>query len=430
MRTDTHTLAASAFSKPILHWLDDDKLNLSWLALLAPSVRSTVPDWLFGLAENREGPVKLDSFSAPAAGAQEALQRPSRASRLNVGLLSIATAVPPHVITQRDAITGVSEIFSHQFNDFDRIAAVFASAGIAERHVTRPFDWYFGAHGWPERTAAYLDGAVALFIEAAQRALDRAGITADAVDAVVSVSSTGIATPSIEVRALKTLGFRRDVQRVPVFGLGCAGGVAGLAVGAGLAMARPGGVVLLVAVELCSLAVRRDQATKANMVALALFGDGAAAVLLSSGPGGLVRVVETGDHTWADTLDIMGWKVDPVGFGVIFDQSIPAFAYERLGPAIDAILEAQAKQRRDIGRFVCHPGGRKVLEAIEGALGLEPMTLDHEREILRRFGNMSAPTALFVLERALQAGLPEHAMLVALGPGFTVSTATLARSAA
>jgi alkylresorcinol/alkylpyrone synthase len=367
--------------------------------------------------------------SARRAGAQEALQ-PQRASRLDVGVLSIATAVPTHTITQRDAVRGVTEVFVNQFSDFDRIAAVFASAGIAERHVTRPFEWYFGAHGWPERTAAYLDGALALFIEAAQRALDRAGIAADAVDTVVTVSSTGIATPSIEARALGALGFRPDVQRVPIFGLGCAGGVTGLAVGADLAMARPGGAVLVVVVELCSLAVRRDQATKANMVALALFGDGAAAAVLTSQPGGKVRIVDTGQHTWADTLDIMGWQVDPVGFGVIFDQSIPAFARERLGPAVDAILEAQALRRCDIGRFICHPGGRKVIEAIEGALGLDPRSLDHEREVLRYFGNMSAPTALFVLERALAAGLPELALLMALGPGFTVSTATLARGAA
>jgi alkylresorcinol/alkylpyrone synthase len=347
-------------------------------------------------------------------------------SRLDVGLLSVATAVPPHVVAQRDAIRGVTEVFGQQFSDFDRIAAVFATAGIMERHVTQPFAWYFGAHGWPERTAAYLDGALALFVEAAGSALARAGIPADAVDAVVTVSSTGIATPSLEARALGALGFRSDVQRVPVFGLGCAGGVAGIAIGADLATARPGGVVLVVAVELCSLAVRRDQATKANMVALALFGDGAAAAVLAAGRSGSARIVETAHHTWPGTLDIMGWQVDPVGFGVIFDQSIPAFARERLGPAVDAILESQALQRGDIGRFVCHPGGRKVVEAIEGALGLVPRSLDHEREVLRRFGNMSAPTVLFVLERALAAGLPEHAMLLSLGPGFTVSTVTLA----
>ncbi|MBO0764544.1 MAG: type III polyketide synthase [Hyphomicrobiaceae bacterium] len=351
-------------------------------------------------------------------------------SRLDVTLLSIATAVPPHVMGQREAIKAVETVFADQFGDFDRIAAIFASAGIAERHITRPLDWYFGGHGWPERTAAYLDGALALFVEAAGKALDRAGIAADAVDSVVTVSSTGIATPSLEARALASLGFRRDVQRVPVFGLGCAGGVAGLALGADLAMARPGSVVLVVAVELCSLAVRRDQATKANMVALALFGDGAAAAVLTSGRvgegGRAARIMDSGHYTWPGTLDIMGWKVDPVGFGVIFDQSIPAFAREHLGASLDAILSAQGLARSDIDRFVCHPGGRKVVEAFEGALGLRPGSLDYEREVLRRYGNMSAPTVLFVLERALESGLPERAMLIALGPGFTVSTATLA----
>ena len=208
--------------------------------------------------------------------------------------------------------------------------------------MVKPADWYYGVHGWPERTTAYLEGALALFIEAAGKALDRASITADAVDTIVTVSSTGIATPSLEARAMRALGFRSDVRRVPVFGLGCAGGVAGLSIGADLAMARPGSVVLVVAVELCSLAVRRDQPTKANMVALALFGDGAAAAVLTSAPGDAVRVVETGHHTWPDTLDIMGWKVDPVGFGVIFDQSIPVFARERLAEALDAILRDQS----------------------------------------------------------------------------------------
>ena len=368
--------------------------------------------------------------SARGAGAQEALRPPSRASRLDVGLLSIATAVPPHVVTQRDAVKGVAEVFSHQFNDFDRIAAVFASAGIAERRVTRPFDWYFGAHGWPERTAAYLDGALALVHRSGAKALDRAGITADAVDTVVTVSSTGIATPSLEARALGALGFRRDVQRVPVFGLGCAGGVAGLAWGQTWLWRVPAAWCWWLPSSCArwrSGAIRPPRPTwwRSRCLATArrprCSPRDRAARCVSSRPGTI-----PGPIPWTS----WGGRSIPVGFGVIFDQSIPAFAYERLGPAIDAILEAQAMQRRDIGRFVCHPGGRKVVEAIEGALGLEPRSLDHEREILRRFGNMSAPTALFVLERALQAGLPEHAMLVALGPGFTVSTATLARGAA
>ncbi len=362
----------------------------------------------------------------PALREHPSQGRPGK-SRLDVGVLSVATAAPVHVVTQQAVVAGVRQVFSDQFEDFARIAGVFVSAGIRERRVVKPSDWYYGAHGWPERTAAYLEGALALFIEAASKALDRANVAADEVDAIVTVSSTGIATPSLDARALQALGFRSDVRRVPVFGLGCAGGVAGLAIGADLATARPGSVVLVVAVELCSLAVRRDQPTKANMVALALFGDGAAAAVLTSAGGGAVRVVETGHHTWPNTLDIMGWKVDPVGFGVIFDQSIPTFARERLADALDAILGDQSLARSDIGRFVCHPGGRKVLEAIEGALSLAPGSLDHEREVLKRFGNMSAPTVLFVLERALQAGLPERTMLLSLGPGFTISTATLVR---
>jgi alkylresorcinol/alkylpyrone synthase len=166
------------------------------------------------------------------------------------------------------------------------------------------------------------------------------------------------------------------------------------------------------------------------MVALALFADGAAAAVLAAGESGIARILDAGHHTWPDTLDIMGWRIDPVGFGVIFDQSIPVFARDNLRGALDGILASQKLATGDIGRFVCHPGGRKVVEAIEGCLELEAGSLDHEREVLRRFANMSAPTALFVLERALAAGLPERSMLMALGPGFTISTATLERAAA
>jgi alkylresorcinol/alkylpyrone synthase len=187
--------------------------------------------------------------------------------------------------------------------------------------------------------------------------------------------------------------------------------------------------VLVVAVELCSLAVRRDLPTKGNMVALALFGDGAAAVVLRNAPGGLIRISGAAHHTWPDTLHIMGWRVDPTGFGVIFDQSIPAFTRDHLAVAIDGILAAQGLRRSDLSRYVCHPGGRKVLESIEMAMDLPPMSLDHEREVLRSYGNMSGPTVLFVLERTLAAKTPERALLTALGPGFSISTVTLAAAA-
>lgn len=355
--------------------------------------------------------------------------RPAEKPALDVGLLSLVTAAPPHTVPQAEILEVTRRIFGGRFRDFDRIERMFAATGIDERRLTLPLEWYYGAHGWPERMAAYIEGADALFAEAATKALDAARVTPEEVDTIVTVSSTGIATPSLEARAMTRLGFRRDVRRVPVFGLGCAGGVAGLALGAELAAARPGSIVLVVTIELCSLAVRLDEATKANMVAMALFADGAAAAVLAAGENGAARILDTGHHTWPDTLRIMGWRVDSVGFGVIFDKSIPPFARDNLRPAVDRILAAQGLAADDIDRFVCHPGGRKVIESLEGALELDAGSLDHEREVLRRYANMSAPTALFVLERALAAGLPEKSLLMALGPGFSISTATLGRAA-
>ena len=286
-------------------------------------------------------------------------------------------------------------------------------------------DWYFEQRSWPERTAAYLQGAVDLFVDAAQKALAGAGLAAEEVDTIVTVSSTGIATPSLEARAMGRLDFRPGVARVPVFGLGCAGGVSGLAIAARLARASPGSVVLFVCVELCTLAARLDELTAANMVATALFGDGAAACVLSTGAKGLRTVEAAGEHTWPDTLGIMGWNVDPQGFGVIFDRSIPVFTIANLGEALDGMLARMGLDRDRIDRFVCHPGGAKVIEALETALDLGQGALDREREVLADHGNMSAPTALFVLERVLADPPKPRLMMSALGPGFTASCLSL-----
>ena len=341
---------------------------------------------------------------------------------------SLATAVPQYVMTQAEIGERTRRVFGLKMPSYDRIAPVFDNAGIATRHAVRPGSWYEEPHTWTDRTAVYLDEATDLFVRATRLALQRAGIAASEISTIVTVSSTGIAAPSLEARAAKALGFLPHVRRVPVFGLGCAGGVTGLALAARLAEAEPGRNVLLVAVELCTLAVRLDQLTKANIVALALFGDGAAAVILRAGDaGGLVQVGGGEEHTWPDTLNIMGWNVDNQGFGVIFDRSIPPFALDNLAPAVDAMLSRQSHARHDIGRFICHPGGQKVIEAIEQSLALDDGTLDHERAVLSQYGNMSAPTALFVLERMIEAGLPDTALLMALGPGFTVSSALLHR---
>ena len=346
---------------------------------------------------------------------------------MTVQILSLATATAPHVLKQTDVAATARRMFSGRFGQLDRMMPVFETAGIDQRQSVRPLEWFSDPHGWPERTAAYLEGATQLFIDAARAALAKGGLQASDIDAVVTVSSTGIATPSIEAQAHGRMGFRPDIVRVPVFGLGCAGGVSGLAIAARLARGRPGSKVLMVAVETCTLAFRLDELTKANIVATALFGDGAAAVILSTQGPGVAAVEGSGEHFWPDTLDIMGWNVDPQGFGVIFARAIPPFARENIGAATQAILAAQGLTFSDIGRFVCHPGGMKVIEALEEALPIGPGALVQERAVLKDHGNMSAPTALFVLERVLaeRHPLPERMLLSALGPGFTASAVTL-----
>ena len=347
----------------------------------------------------------------------------------NARLLSVATANPPHRISQHTAAAAAQQMFGDRYELFERMKPVFAAAGIAQRFSVRPIEWFLEPRGWSERSAAYLEGGLDLFANVARKALATADVRADEIDCVVTVSSTGIATPSFEARAMGVVGFRGDIERVPLFGLGCGGGTAGLAIAAKIARAAPGSTVLLVALELCTLSFRLDELTKANIIATALFGDGAAACVLRSGAhGGVAEVQSSAQHTWPDTLDVMGWRVDPEGLGVIFAQAIPPFAEAHLGPAVDDMLKRLDRARDDIDRFVCHPGGAKVVAALERALAIEAGALDHEREVLAECGNMSSPTVLFVLERLLRAGLPESSALLALGPGFSASCVLLGRT--
>lgn len=350
---------------------------------------------------------------------------------LPVFLCSVAHSVPSHRLMQVDAAAAARRIFQHRYAAFDRLARVFETSGIRSRHTIKPLDWYFTNLGWPERTAAYLEAAQEMFVGAAERALAGADCRAADIDTIVTISSTGIATPSLEARVADRMGFRSDVERVPVFGLGCAGGVTGLAVASRLARARPGSTVLLVAIEICTAAFRMDQLTGANMVATALFGDGAAACVVRAtdtrpGEAGRALIEGAGEHRWPDTLDIMGWQVDATGFGVIFDRAIPPFAEEHVGAAVDSILARIGVPPGSVDRFACHPGGAKVITALEATLRLEQGALDHERSVLEDYGNMSAPTVLFVLERLVRQDLPRRTVLTALGPGFTCSCLSLA----
>jgi alkylresorcinol/alkylpyrone synthase len=342
-----------------------------------------------------------------------------------VGLRSLATATPPHVLLQDEVVATVRRLMSERYPQFERMAPVFENAGIRQRQSAAPLEWFFEPKGWRERADAYLQAAVPLYERVAAAALEEAGLRGADIDQIVTVSSTGIATPTLEARCIESLGFRTDAARVPVFGLGCAGGVTGLSLAARLAAAEPGSRVLLVCLELCTLSFRLEQPSQADIVATALFGDGAAARVEQAGAAGFAQLVAQAEHTWPDTLDIMGWRVDPEGLGVIFDRAIPPFARRRLRPAIDEMLSGQGLAVEDVDRFICHPGGTKVVEALESSLELGQGALDHERGVLADHGNMSAPTVLFVLDRCRRERLARRAVLTALGPGFTASTATL-----
>ena len=334
-------------------------------------------------------------------------------------LLSLATAVPPHAIDQQDAKARAREAFGGKKALFDRLAGVFDNASIAKRHIVTPPDWYMGDHGWHDRNNLYLDASVQLFVEVAASAIEKAGLTPDQIDGVVSVSTTGIATPSLEARASARTGFRDDIRRVPLFGLGCAGGVSGLATAARLASAEPGSRWLMVTVETCSISIRLDSDDPAAVVATALFGDGAAAAVVSTRGQGLAHLAGSAEKLWPDTLRIMGWDVEDPGLAVVFDRAIPPFIERELASAVGEMLDRLGMRRSDINRFCCHPGGVKVIDAIETALGLPQGELNLEREVLNDFGNMSAPTVLFVLDRLITRGLPPQVLMTAFGPGFT-----------
>jgi alkylresorcinol/alkylpyrone synthase len=199
--------------------------------------------------------------------------------------------------------------------------------------------------------------------------------------------------------------------------------VSGLTLGARLARAEPGEVILVVVVELCTLACRIDRGSKADVISSALFGDGAAAAVLRAGPPtGELRIGAAAEHTWPRTLDIMGWMIDPVGFRVMLSRSLPRFVEQKLAAPVRRFVKSAKLQAPHL---ICHPGGAKVLDAIEVALELQKGTLRDERDVLRNYGNMSAPTVLFVLERVLRRGLRGPAMLSALGPGFTANLLAL-----
>lgn len=338
---------------------------------------------------------------------------------------SLATAVPAYILPQAEIMERADRLFPDLTpTALDRLLPVYGNAGIETRYSCVPREWYEKPHGWAEKNRLFLDNAVDLLERAARDALAQAGLGVGDIGSIVSASTTGIATPSLDALLMERLGTRRDVERVPLFGLGCAGGVLGLARAATFARQSPDRNVLLLVVELCALTFRRRDSSTSNVIATALFGDGAAAALISCAGEG-PAITGAGEHTWPDSLDVMGWSVADDGLSVIFSRDIPSLTRTEFRAAMLAFLDANELTLDDIDHFVSHPGGAKVLDALEEAFGLAPGELVDARGVLRDYGNMSAVTVLFVLQRLLEAGEAGRFLLSSLGPGFTAAFLTL-----
>ncbi|HXR95175.1 MAG TPA: type III polyketide synthase [Rhizomicrobium sp.] len=301
-----------------------------------------------------------------------------------------------------------------------KLFPVFANTGIDRRYSCVPVEWYLQDHGWKDRTALYIENAVDLLEKVARGLLDETGLKPDEIDNIVVVSTTGVATPSLDALLVERMGLRRDIRRLPIFGLGCAGGVIGLSRAAELAAARPGSKVLFLVVELCALTFRKNDISNSNIVATALFGDGAAGAILSTeGEGPAFGAA--GEHTWPNSLDVMGWDMAEDGLKARFAQSIPALVASDFRPLLDQYLARNGMALSEIDAFACHPGGAKVLDALEDALELERGALEDSRSVLRDYGNMSAVTVLFVAERMDVLKKAQRTLLTALGPGFSAA---------
>jgi alkylresorcinol/alkylpyrone synthase len=332
-------------------------------------------------------------------------------------LIALQTAVPPFPVDQREAARRAALLFEGH-PEVLRLLSVFDNTGIETRYSCVPIDWYTQPHGWKERTDLYLTNSVDLLEQVTLACLAETQLDRRDIDAVVVASTTGIATPSLDALLIERMGLRRDIVRLPIFGFGCAGGVFGLARAAELARAMPGARILFLVVELCALTFRKDDVSKSNIVAAALFGDGAAGAIVSTAGGG-PALGSSGSHTWANSLDIMGWEVEEDGLKARFSQSIPSLVASDFRAIANGFLRNNDIALSSIEAFACHPGGAKVLDALEDALDLSRGALEDSRATLRDYGNMSAATALFVLHRMRTRGFTGRTLMSALGPGFS-----------
>lgn len=350
-------------------------------------------------------------------------------------LLSVGTWTPPFAVEQKDVLAFAREWFKNDFSDVDRLLSVFVNAEIERRHFSAPMDWFKKPRGFAEKNDLYVRTALEGGVASIHRCMENGCFLSEAVDpreidALFFISSTGLAAPSLDARIINQLAFRSDIVRLPVWGLGCAGGTSGLSRADDFCRAYPEKAALVVAVELCSLTFQYNDRSKSHFIGTSLFADGAAAVLVAGDRSPLLKksrrdvlpkTVASASWLVPRSEEVMGWDVRDDGLYVVFSKSIPELVKREFRPAAQKFLDAHGWQPEKLDYFIAHPGGKKVLDAYEQALGLEGESLQDARDVLRHFGNMSSPTVLFVLEKVMpKPSRPGVTGLsVSLGPGFS-----------
>ena len=339
---------------------------------------------------------------------------------------SVGHAFPPHYYDQSQLLDAFKSVWLREHFNPARLERLHQNVRVGGRHLALPLAEYQRLGGWGEANDAWIRVAQEVGAAALERAFAAAGITAAEVDAFFTVTVTGVATPSLDARLMNRLPFRPDTKRIPIFGLGCVAGAAGIARAADYVRAFPDQIAVLLSVELCSLTVQRGDLSIPNLIATGLFGDGAAAAVVMGeraaarrGRGGYA-VRATRSVFYPDTEGVMGWDISGHGFQIVLSADVPKMVELHLRRDVDRFLAELGSCRAEMGRFVCHPGGPKVLEAMEQQLETPPGALAATWRSLEEVGNLSSTSVLLVLEEALAAPPPvgEKALLLAMGPGF------------
>ena len=334
----------------------------------------------------------------------------------------MASAFPPHYYDQETLLAAFRTQWAKRHFNLDRLERLHQNVLVGGRHLALPMEEYLDLDTWGKANDAWIRVAQEVGESAVRDALRSAGVAVDEVDAIVFTSVTGIATPSIDARLVNRLELPDRVKRMPLFGLGCVAGAAGIARATDVVRAYPGQTVVLLSVELCSLTLQRHDLSIPNLISSGLFGDGAAAAVLACGDraGEGPEVVATRSVFYRDTERVMGWDISENGFSVVLSAEVPDTVRRHLRRDVDGFLAEHGLERGDISRWVAHPGGPRALEAMSRTLELPDGALDLAWKSLREKGNLSSTSVLLVLEEVLEDPPPQGslALMTAMGPGF------------